>query len=79
MSLLYDSHMRFIIKFLPLLLASPLPAHIVSVFGSQRDEKLFTNDRSLRNPKNYVFMSMGSHVAYLTTFFMENLAAKHPG
>jgi len=79
MSLLYYSRMRFVTQLLPLLLASSLPAHIVSVFGPQRDEKLFTNDISLRDSKNYGFMNMGSHVAYLTTFFMEDLAAKHPG
>jgi hypothetical protein len=79
MSLLYYSRMRCITQLLPLLLASPPPAHIVSVFGPQRDEELFTDNISLRDPKNYGFMNMGSYVAYLTIFFMENLAAKHPG
>lgn len=79
MSLLYYSRMRFITRLLPLLLASPLPARVVSVFGPQRNDKIFTDDISLRSPKNYGFMNMGSHVAYLTTFFMEQLAAKHAG
>lgn len=78
MSLLYYSRMRFVVQLLPLLLRSPLPGHIVSVFGPGRDDKLFPDDLSLRDPKHYNFMNSGSHVAYMTTFFLEKLAASHP-
>lgn len=78
MSLLYYSRMRFIIRLLPLLLASSLPAHAVSVFNPARDTKLFPEDLSLRDPEHYGFINSGSHVAYMTTFFMENLARSHP-
>lgn len=78
-SLLYYSSMRFIIQLLPLLLFSQLPAHIVSVFSPKRNDKIFPEDLSLRNPKNYGFMNMGSHVAYVTTFFFESLASKYLG
>ncbi|KAE9373573.1 hypothetical protein N431DRAFT_337228 [Stipitochalara longipes BDJ] len=78
-SLLYYSRMRLTMQLLPLLLSSPLPAHIVSVFSPKRNDKFFPNDLSLRDSKNYSFMNMGSHVAYLTTFFFESLAKKHPG
>jgi len=78
-SLLYYSRMRFITQLIPLLTESPLPGHVVSVFGPQRDEKLFLDDISLRNPKNYGFGSMGSHASYLKTFYFEYLAAKYPG
>jgi hypothetical protein len=66
-------------QLLPLLIASPLPAHIISVFSPKRNDKFFPTDLSLRDPKNYGFMNMGSHVAYLTTFYFESLAAKYPG
>ena len=79
MSLMYYSRMRFILQLLPLLLASSLPAHVVSVFGPGRDTKIFLDDLSLRDPKHYSFYNMGCHVAYLTTMFLENLAARHPG
>jgi len=79
MSLLYYSRMRFTTNLLPLLLASSLPAHIVSVFGPGRDTTFIPADLSLRDPKNYSFMTSGSHAAYFTTFFMEHLAAQHPG
>lgn len=78
MSLLYYSRMRFITQLIPLLTESSLPGHVVSVFGPQRDEKLFLDDISLRNPKNYGFGSMGSHASYLKTFYFEYLAAKYP-
>jgi hypothetical protein len=71
--------MRLTTQLLPLLLSSSLPAHIVSVFSPKRNDKFLPNDLSLRNPNNYNFMNMGSHVAYLTTFFFESLAKKHPG
>lgn len=79
MSLLYYSRMRIITKLLPLLLASAQPAHVISVYGPGRDSTLVQDDLSLRSPKNYSFSNAGSHAAYLTTFFMEYLAAQHPG
>ena len=79
MSLLYYSRMRIILQLLPLLLASSLPAHVVSVFGPGRDVKIFPDDLSLRDPKNYGFINMGSHAAYFSTFFLETLAEKYPG
>lgn len=79
MSLLYFSRMRTTTQLLPLLLASSLPAHVVSVFGPGRDTTFIPTDISLRSPDNYGFMSSGSHAAYFTTFFMEHLAAQNPG
>ncbi|KAG0652225.1 Short-chain dehydrogenase reductase SAT2 [Hyphodiscus hymeniophilus] len=79
MSLLYYSRMRFIVDLMSLLENSVLEtgAHVVSVFGPGREAKVFPDDLSLRNPQNYGFMNMGSHVAYFTTLFMENLSRQH--
>lgn len=79
MALLYYSRMRFITRTLPLLLASSFPAHVVSIFGPGRENKFVSTDLTLRSPENYGFNAVGSHVAYLTTFFMEHLAAQNPG
>ena len=79
MSLLYYSRMRFIMNFLPLLLASPLPAHVVSVFAAGLEGNFFPTDLSLRDPKLYSFANLRSHVTYMTTFFMETLTERHPG
>ena len=79
MSLLFYSRIRFTTQLMPLLLESPLPAHVISVYAPQRDRELNLEDISLRSEKNYGFGPMGSHVAYMTTFYMEYLAAKYPG
>ena len=79
MSLLYYSRMRFILKLLPLLLASPLPAHVVSVYAAGMEANLFPEDLSLRDPQHYTFSNQRSHVVWMTTFFMETLAEKYRG
>lgn len=70
LSLLYYSRMRFITQLLPLLLASPLPGRVVSVFGPGRDTKLILDALFLRRPKNFNFTTLGSHAAYMTAFFL---------
>ena len=79
MSLLYYSRMRFIIKLLPLLRASTLPAHIVSVYSAGKEGKLLQEDLSLRAPQHYGQANIRSHVTYMTTFFIEKLAEQNPG
>lgn len=80
-SLLYYSRVRFLTKLLPLLLASPLPAHIVSVYaaGLEASGKLFSGDLSLRDPKHYGFGNVRTHVIHMKTMFFEHLAKQHPG
>ena len=79
MSLRYYSRMRFIVQLLPLLLASPLPAHVISVYAAGKEGKLFPKDLSLRGPKLYDFANSRSHAVYMTTLFMETLAERHRG
>src|ERR1700716_2952265 len=71
--------MRVVTQLLPLLLASPLGGRVVSVYGPGRDTKLILDDLSLRKPQNFGFINLGSHAAFMTTFFFEKLAASHPG
>lgn len=79
MSLNYYSRMRCIIKLLPLLLASPLPAHAITICTAGFEAKLIPDDLSLRRPENYGFVNRRSHLTYMTTFFHEALAKKYPG
>lgn len=79
LSLLYYSRMRFITQLLPLLTTSSLPGRVVSIFGPGRDTKLILDDLSLSKPKNFNFTTLGSHAAYMTTFFFERIAADNPG
>lgn len=71
--------MRFIINLLPLLLASPLPAHVISVFAAGKEADFNSGDMSLRDPKRWGTLSVRSHVCIMHTFFFEHLAAQHPG
>ena len=79
MSLLYYSRMRFIHQLLPLLHASPLPAHVLSIYAAGFEAKLFQDDLSLRKPEHYSFANCRSHVVYMKTLFMEALAKQNPG
>ncbi|KAK9365293.1 hypothetical protein V1509DRAFT_633511 [Lipomyces kononenkoae] len=77
--LLYYSRMRFVHQLLPLLSASPISGRVVSVFGPGRDTKLILDDLSLSKPQNFNFTTLGSHTAYMTTFFFEKMAANNLG
>ena len=77
MSLIYYSRIRFIIKLMPLLLAAPQPAHVVSVYAGGLEAKLFEDDLSLRNPKHFNEINVRSHNAHLTTMAFEHLAKQH--
>ena len=77
MSLIYYSRIRFILNLMPLLLAAPQSAHVVSVYAAGLEAKLFKDDLSLRNPKNYSLINARSHNAYMTTMAFEHLAKQY--
>ena len=71
--------MRFTANLLPLLLASQLPAHVISVFAAGKEGELCLDDLSLRDPNHSGLLWTRSHVTHMHTFFFESLAAQHPG
>ncbi|KAH8812568.1 hypothetical protein F5884DRAFT_312947 [Xylogone sp. PMI_703] len=79
MSLMYYSRMRIIMKLLPLLLKSTLPPIVVSVYAAGTEAKLFPEDLSLRDLKNYSYTQARSHMAYMHTLFMETVAEQNQG
>jgi len=79
MSLMYYSRMRMIIKLLPLLLKSTLPARVVSVYAAGTEAKLFPEDLSLRDLTHYSYSQARSHMVYMHTLFMETVAEQHRG
>lgn len=79
MSLMYYSRMRVIMKLLPLLLKSNLPATVVSVYAAGTERKLFPEDLSLRDLTHYSYSQARSHMIYMHRFFMETLAEQHRG
>ena len=79
MSLMYYSRMRIILNLLPLLLASSLPATIISVYAAGMEAKLFPEDLSLRDLSHYSYFQARSHMVYFHTLFFERLAEQNPG
>jgi len=81
MALMYYSRMRFVVNLLPLLLESKSPsgAHIVSIYAAGSEDKLFTEDLSLRQPGHFDYMTARSHMVYMKSLFMDKLAARYPG
>lgn len=79
MGITYYGRMRCIVQLLPLLLAAPRPAHVVTVFNPTFEGKVQPNDLGLRDPKNFGFTYGASHMTLMTTFYLENLANRYPG
>lgn len=77
MSRFYYSRIAFITKLLPLLLASTLPATVVSVYAAGIEAKLYAEDLSLRQLSHYSYSQARSHVVYMHTCFFEELAERH--
>lgn len=77
MSRFYYSRMAFITKLLPFLLASSLPATVVSVYAAGMEAKLYTEDLSLRQQSHYSYFQARSHIVYMHTCFFEELASRH--
>jgi len=81
MALLYYSRMRFATQLLPLLRASKLPAHVVSVYagGMESSGSFFPEDLPLERPGHYSFSNCRAHVVYMKTMFFEQLAKQNEG
>jgi hypothetical protein len=75
MSLRYYSRMRLLYNLTPLLLHSRSP-RVLSIFAAGKEAKFFPADLSLRS--HYNTLNSISHVAFMTTFFFESVAAKYP-
>lgn len=81
MVLLYYSRMRLATQLLPLLRASTLPAHVISVYAAGMESlgSFFPHDLSLDKASNYSFANARSHSVYMTTFLFEQLAKQNEG
>jgi hypothetical protein len=71
--------MRCVVQLLPLLLQSSLPAHVASILAPGKEGKFVAEDISCRRPENFGMKTTTSHLCYMTTFYMEQLASRHPG
>ncbi|EXJ95654.1 hypothetical protein A1O1_00776 [Capronia coronata CBS 617.96] len=79
MALMYYSRMRAILKLLPLLLKSTLPARVISVYAAGIEAKLYPDDLSLRDLSHYSYSQARSHMVYMHTLFMETLEEQYRG
>ncbi|KAI1778921.1 NAD(P)-binding protein [Hypoxylon cercidicola] len=77
--LFYYSWMRFVDQLLPLLTASPLPWHVVSVLNASVKSDLILDDMSLRDPRNQGLLKAFAHRVGMTNIFREEVARRNPG
>ncbi|KAH8880958.1 hypothetical protein GQ53DRAFT_848539 [Thozetella sp. PMI_491] len=80
-SLTYYSRMRFVLQLIPLLTASPLPGHVVSVYAGGFEDGTKPNEEpiGLPPPAAYGVTGVRKHTGFMKTFFFEELAEKHAG
>ncbi|KJR87519.1 short-chain dehydrogenase/reductase [Sporothrix schenckii 1099-18] len=78
----YYGRARLVDRLLPLLTQAVAPAavgHVVWVLNPGLEGDIVTDDLSLRNPKNFTLRNGGAHLSLFATFYLEALAARHPG
>jgi hypothetical protein len=81
LSTVYYSRMRFTLLLTPLLTTSPLPGHVISIYagGMEDGTKPGESPIGLPPPEIYGVGSVRKYTCFMTTFFFEELAAKHAG
>ena len=81
LSTVYYSRIRFVMQLLPLLTASPLPGHVVTIYagGFEDGTKAGEMPIGLPPPATYGITGVRKHTTFMTTFFFEELARKHAG
>lgn len=77
MSLLYYCRLRFIDNLLPLLVASPNAARVISVYAGGLEKEFYPDDLSLRS--HYSFSACRTQVIHMKTLAFERLAQQNKG
>lgn len=81
LSTVYYSRIQFVLKLIPLLTASPLPGHVISIYagGFENGTKPGEAPIGLPPPENYGVGGVRKHACFMKTFVFEELAAKYAG
>ncbi|KAH6629273.1 hypothetical protein C7974DRAFT_394189 [Boeremia exigua] len=81
MSLLYYSRVRFIQNLTPLLIASPVSAHVVSIFAGNTEDSVRPGELPIGTPlpDTYGITTVRRNVTFMKTFLFEELAKVHAG
>ncbi|CAM1508714.1 Fc.00g055620.m01.CDS01 [Cosmosporella sp. VM-42] len=77
----YYSRIRFIMQLLPLLTASPLPGHAISVYAGTFEDETSPGELPIDCPPDSIYgiTSVRKHTTFMTTFLFEELAERHAG
>ncbi|CAI6334888.1 unnamed protein product [Periconia digitata] len=82
LSLLYYSRIHLIQKLIPLLISSPHPSHVISIFAGGYQDRISTTGPppiGTPSPKAYGMTSVRTNVVFMKTFLFEELASKYAG
>ncbi|KAF2812731.1 uncharacterized protein BDZ99DRAFT_474848 [Mytilinidion resinicola] len=81
LSTTYYSRMRFILQLMPILLASPLPAHVISIYAGGMEDGTSPGESPIGCPSDstYGISGVRKHTCFMKNFFFEELAEKHAG
>lgn len=82
LSMTYYSRIRFIMQLMPLLTASPVPGHVISIYtGGMEDGTAKPGELpiGLPPPKTYGITTVRKHTCFMKNFVFEELADQHAG
>nr|XP_036581271.1 short-chain dehydrogenase [Colletotrichum truncatum]KAF6789539.1 short-chain dehydrogenase [Colletotrichum truncatum] len=77
----YYSRTRFVLQLMPLLTASPLPGHVISVYAGGFEDGTKPGEKpiGLPPPETYGVTGVRKHTGFMKTFFFEELAERYSG
>jgi NAD(P)-dependent dehydrogenase (short-subunit alcohol dehydrogenase family) len=81
LSTTYYSRIRFTLKLMPLLTASPTPAHVVSIYAGGMEDGTAPGELPLGCPPPAIYgvSAVRKYTCFMKAFFFEDLAEKHAG
>ncbi|KAL7928544.1 hypothetical protein V8C35DRAFT_229295 [Trichoderma chlorosporum] len=81
LSTVYYSRMRFIMQLLPLLTASPIPGHVVSVYAGGFEDGTRAGESPIGCPPDSAYGVGGvrKYTTFMKTFLFEELAERYAG
>ncbi|KAF2493115.1 hypothetical protein BU16DRAFT_465070 [Lophium mytilinum] len=81
LSTVYYSRMRFVQQLLPVLLAAPLPAHVISIYAGGMEDGTSPGELPIGCPPTatYGIAGVRKHTSFMKNFFFEELAERHVG
>lgn len=82
LSTTYYSRVRFIMQLMPLLTASPVPGHVISIYAGGMEDGTAKPDElpiGLPPPETYGITTVRKHTCFMKNFLFEELADQHAG